>query len=391
MPWHPTLSDLRTVLATLYPSIDDARRVVVDAGLDPLHIAFDAKAITNWQHILEEALRSNRVAALLDVARQDYPANPELAAQDLSALPSTAAQDPQPRPTPTTATQIQTSGGMVISGEVTLEAGDLVGRDKHVHGDEVHGDKVAGDKIVNIYITPAQRPPEPVAPPAATERVLRPFEPETVLIPAGPFWMGSDDGPPNERPRHQVMLAAYQIGKYPITNAQYAEFLRQNPKQAEPPKAGWFLRKPAQSKEQHPAVGVSWHDAAAYCAWLSQATGRTYRLPSETEWEKAARGPDGRRYPWGDAWEENRANVNSSGATAVDRFPVGVSPYGCFDLLGNVQEWTSTLWDAADPASGYVVRGGSFRSQPAAVRCSARDSIHPDSKVNWRGFRVVLL
>lgn len=314
MPWHPTLTELRTILATLYPTVEDARRVVADAGLDALRIGFDAKAINNWQQILEEALRSNQVDALLHAAHNEYPENTDLA-----------------------------------------------------HAEQAY--RAVEEQTVLLL-----------------DRL--PFEPETVLIPAGPFWMGSADV--SEWPRHEVTLPAYRIGKYPLTNTQYAEFLKQNPQQEEPRKAGWFLRKPPKGREQHPVVGVSWHDAVAYCRWLSQVTGRSYRLPSEAEWEKAARGPEGRRYPWGDDWRDNCANVNSSGTTTVDHFPTGGSSYGCFDLIGNAQEWTSSPWAEGDPQSAYVLRGGSFRSQPGEVCCSSREWIHPDSKVLWRGFRVVL-
>src|SRR5206468_1956337 len=121
-------------------------------------------------------------------------------------------------------------------------------------------------------------------------------------------------------------LPAYRIGQTPITNRQYAEFLKRNRKQEEPQRAGWFLRQPPPNKLDHPVVGVSWHDACAYCAWLHQATGRSYRLPTEAEWEKAARGPEGRRYPWGNAWVEQRCNVGSTDTTSVTAYPDGASP-----------------------------------------------------------------
>lgn len=177
---------------------------------------------------------------------------------------------------------------------------------------------------------------------AATTKLL-PFEPMTVVIPGGPFLMGSVPGagiPMCETPQHTVELPAYRIGKHPVTNRQYAEFLKHVKTQEEPKRTGWFLREPPQAKLEHPVVGVSWYDACAYCAWLSQVTGRTYRLPSEAEWEKAARGTDGRRYPWGNDWAENCANVNHNDTTPLDAYAAGVSPYGCLDLLGNVQEWT---------------------------------------------------
>ena len=214
------------------------------------------------------------------------------------------------------------------------------------------------------------------------------WEPETVLIPGGPFLMGSDVDEEDERPQQTVDLPDFRMGKTSITNAQYAAFLAQNPEQPEPRKAGWFLRKPPVGKEEHPVVGVSWHDAVAYCVWLSlpEGTGRRYRLPTEAEWEKAARGTDGRRYPWGDEWQEGIANLDGDETTPVAAHPDGASPYGCLDMLGNVQEWTATQagWEER------IYRGGSYRSTKDEVRCSARAASNEASKVSWRGFRVVM-
>jgi formylglycine-generating enzyme required for sulfatase activity len=243
-----------------------------------------------------------------------------------------------------------------------------------------------------------------------------PFEPETVLIPAGPFLMGSlpgDTVPAEEAPQHEVCLPAFQIGQYPVTSAQYAEFIKREKQQEPPKKTGWFLREPPADKLDHPVVGVSWADARAYCHWLSAQTGRAYRLPTEAEWEKAARGTDGRLYPWGNEWLPGRCNFGSDVTTPVTAFPEGVSPYGCYDMLGNVQEWTRTLWgsDPKENAFPYpyrtsdgreeanpthlhrvyrVYRGGSFRDEPGRLRCSMRGNSDPESKIRWRGFRVVL-
>ena len=250
------------------------------------------------------------------------------------------------------------------------------------------------------------------------------FEPETILIPAGPFLMGSpltNDIPPDETPRHEVALPEYHMGKYPVTNAQYAEFIRRVPDQSVPKKAGWFLRRPPTNKLEHPVVGVSWFNAQAYCQWLSQATERIYRLPSEAEWEKAASWVTGQKriYPWGD--EFDAANANSAAAGVGDTTPVGAyspqgdGPYGCADMAGNVQEWTATLWgsdlkinDYPYPyrtddgrealAAGYgqqrvycIHRGGSYRDNPDKIRATARSASDPESKIKWRGFRVVLV
>lgn len=238
-------------------------------------------------------------------------------------------------------------------------------------------------------------------------------EPVTILIPAGIFLMGNpnvEELVVGEYEQHEVYLSSYRIGKYPVTNGQYAKFIQQHPYQDTP--RGWFLRKPPESKCDHPVVDVSWHDALAYCNWLKDQTGRAYCLPSEAEWEKAARGTDGRRYPWGNKWRERVCNTGTNDTTSVTAFPDGSSPYGCVDLVGNVQEWTRTLW-GDDPeqnafSSPYrphdgregldtdkyqesvyrVYRGGKFNDDRMELACWARDCSHSGTKIRWRGFRV---
>jgi len=247
------------------------------------------------------------------------------------------------------------------------------------------------------------------------------FEPETVLIPAGPFLMGGPPGediPAAETPQHQVTLPAYRIGKYAVTNRQYAEFIKREPEQELPKKAGWYLREPPPEQLDHPVVGLSWHDALAYCRWLSKMTERSYRLPTEAEWEKAARGSDGRLYPWGNGWDAARCNgaeAGLGGSAPVGQYsPEGDSPFGVADMAGNVQEWTSTLWGSrlGQPDYAYpyrpddgredleagpwqhrtfrVHRGGAFREDRLRVTTFSRGVSDPDSKLRWRGFRVVL-
>jgi formylglycine-generating enzyme required for sulfatase activity len=246
-----------------------------------------------------------------------------------------------------------------------------------------------------------------------------PFEPETITIPAGLFLMGSPPGPgvpEHETPQHEIDLPAYRIGKFPVTNDQYAEFIRRVKTQDEP--EGWFLRKPPKGKNDHPVVGVNWYDAQDYCRWLSGRTGRTYRLPSEAEWEKAARGPNGQRYPWGESWFDGRCNAGGDDTTPVKDpvdgegpyYPEGSSPYGCYEMLGNVEEWSSTLWggdphrsefrypynpddgreEGEAPAHVFRVhRGGSFQDRQIDLSCSARSYDNPESRLPWHGFRVV--
>jgi len=246
---------------------------------------------------------------------------------------------------------------------------------------------------------------------------LKAFEPAIVFVRGGQFFMGSQGAasvPDNETPQHTVDLEDYAIGKYPVTNEEYAEFIKRVKSQDEPSEARWFNRKPPADRLKHPVTGVSWHDAVAYCVWLSKETGRRYRLPSEAEWEKAARGTDGRRYPWSDTWDDRYANVGGQGTTPVAAHPLGASPYGGQGMLGNVEEWTRSLWGAqwtppefgypfdendgralatADdlPAQGKVIhRGGSYNSQAGALSCTVRSCADPSSKTAWRGFRVVM-
>ncbi|MFN2164704.1 MAG: SUMF1/EgtB/PvdO family nonheme iron enzyme, partial [Anaerolineae bacterium] len=181
----------------------------------------------------------------------------------------------------------------------------------------------------------------------------KPFEPETVLIPGGPFLMGTDDLTASkwEQPQHSISLPDFRIGVYPVTNLQYAAFIRDKKDQVAPP--DWFNREPPPGLLDHPVVSVSWHDAMAYCTWLSEQTGRRYLLPSEAEWEKAAGSSEhsrnalrarteavASRYPWGPEWIDGRCNAAGVGTTAVTAHPDGASAYGVEDLLGNVQEWT---------------------------------------------------
>jgi formylglycine-generating enzyme required for sulfatase activity len=245
-----------------------------------------------------------------------------------------------------------------------------------------------------------------------------PFEPETILIPAGPFVMGSnpgDDITPEETPQHEIELPDFLIGKYPVTNEQFAAFISEVLEQDVPKRAGWSIeREPPGDKLDHPVVGISWYDALAYCRWLSEKTGQTriYRLLTEAEWEKAARGSEGLLYPWGNDWQAKNCNTAGEGTTPVVAHPAGASPFGCEDMIGNVQEWVNTGW-GSNPNSntfGYpyqpddkrenstngrltmfrIHRGRSFRDKPDLLRCAVRGCASPNSKVGWRGFRVAM-
>jgi iron(II)-dependent oxidoreductase len=166
---------------------------------------------------------------------------------------------------------------------------------------------------------------------------------DLILIPAGPFLIGGDEVE-DASPQHEVTLPAFKIGQYPVTNAQYRRFVEATGRKWRSD-AG---RRP--EKANCPAVEVTWHEARAYCEWLTglwRSKGKVtadeiVRLPTEAEWEKAARGAGGRVYPWGDEWDETKCNTRETGlrdTSPVGIFPDGASPYGCLDMAGNVWEW----------------------------------------------------
>jgi formylglycine-generating enzyme required for sulfatase activity len=211
---------------------------------------------------------------------------------------------------------------------------------------------------------------------------------EWVHIPAGEFLFGYE----KER---RYIDEPYMISKYPVTNAQYKLFLDTNPNYDVP--KHWYreIRTYPPGKSSHPVVYVSWNDAAVFCKWAG------CRLPTEEEWEKAARGEDGRTYPWGEDWVDGKycnsheAGINILvGTTPVDAYPDGVSPYGVWDMAGNVREWTSNLYistfnEVKD--EGYrMVRGGSFLDDRNFARCTSRSRCNPLIRLNCHGFRVVV-
>ena len=162
---------------------------------------------------------------------------------------------------------------------------------------------------------------------------------------------------------------------------------------------------PAYNDALQPVVGVCWHEARAYCAWLSVQTGELWRLPSEAEWEAAASGPEGRRYAWGDDFDASRCNSFEShvrGTTPIGVFPAGDTPQGLADVSGNVWEWTSTAYEpypyVADPRredpervdARRVVRGGSWGSSRGNARCACRGHfVVPGARSYYLGLRLV--
>jgi sulfatase modifying factor 1 len=225
-------------------------------------------------------------------------------------------------------------------------------------------------------------------------------EPDMVDIPEGWFGMGCETGRDDEKPVHQVWVDAFQIARHQVTRAEYGSFLTATQHIAPP-----FWDDPNFQHPSQPVVGSSWSDAQAFCEWLRGLTGRSYRLPTEAEWERAARGgTEGLLYPWGNASPESLPDYTARWKTGPE--PVGLYPpntYGIFNMGDNVHEWCSDWYDASyylhsvprnprGPETGTrrASRGGSWRHHIKASRCSARSSIPPEFKYADYGFRLAL-
>jgi len=382
LPQNP-VADLRNVLAVLYGDEASMRRVIADAGVSEARISFSGQAINTWHAILREATNLNGVEALLQVALRDYSANHALMAAVAAyrrSAPSRATQpgkpDEQPKPAPSAQPSKRANAPEPKPGDKrTITA--------------------AGVDFTFVY------------------------------VPAGPFIMGSEDGEDYEKPMFTYQTDAFWLLQTLVTNAHYRPFVEAGgyTKHELWTPTGWQWRteeKPTQphfwqdttwNGAKHPVVGVSWYEALAYANWLAQATDETIRLPTEAEWEKAARGEKGLKYPWGTQLpKEELCNFDRKvgKTTPVDRYPEGASPYGALDMVGNVWEWTGTEWlenyknyttlvdnnHEADARSESlwqrVVRGGSWNNYRYLMRASNRSRYASRRRLNNLGFRVVL-
>lgn len=226
---------------------------------------------------------------------------------------------------------------------------------------------------------------------------------EFVRVPAGKFWMGSDPGldehtQKDELPQREIELGEFWIAKYPITVAQFTTFTSDTNR---------LTPFDFPQKSNHPITGVSWYDALVFCRWTTDNTGKEWRLPTEAEWEKAARGTDGRIYPWGNEFDSVRCNSiegKLNGSTAVDEFSSGISPYGAWDMVGNVWEWTSDWYrsdsyttalptnpQGTETGSYKALRGGAWFSDQYHVRAADRTHINPENRYDYVGFRPVII
>jgi len=207
----------------------------------------------------------------------------------------------------------------------------------------------------------------------------------------------------DEQPASVITLPAFQISRFLVTNAQMDVYYRETRRWAP---WRWYDAGSPPEMADHPASEVPWKEAQAYAGWLREKTGQPYRLPTEAEWEKAARGDDGRLWPWGNGWDSTRANGRESGlrtTTPVGHFsPRGDSPYGCADMVGNVWEWCASAYgpypypcdgsrEETDAGATRVARGGSFSDDPYRLRCAWRSSYKPvPPYFPYIGFRVAL-
>lgn len=361
------IGELPRELTRLFMTSTDIRRIVTDAGLEPGMFYIDGQPpLIAWTSILLSAEYHPGIRAIIEAAQRDFPDNKVLARamQDDSAgrLPFSPSDSP-----------IKVE---VNSPDLSISAGPAVFR----------------------YISP------------------------------GTAWVGSDDGYEHERPRHRVRQSAFFLQDAPVTRAEFAAFCDATGYQSSAelgapalyvsdgfwcPVTGASWRNPTGEAaappvgDQHPVVQVSWYDASIYCRWFAEATALGAGLPTETQWEYAASGPAGLRWPSGDAYEPGMANAGHLETTPVRSFPPNT--FGLYDMAGNVYQWCAdwyaTEWtnvghslsglpslDPAGPGSGdcKVLRGGSWFDVPHHCRTANRFFAAPVlAAANW-GFRLCL-
>lgn len=232
-------------------------------------------------------------------------------------------------------------------------------------------------------------------------------------VPGGTFTMGSAEDEPasydDERPAHAVTLRGFWLAETPVTNQQHAAYLEAEPDAPEPR----YWRDRRFSGREQPVVGVTWYDAVAFCRWLGRASQRQVELPSEAQWEYAARGPEGRRHPWGDEPPDQTRGCFgldlTTGQTApVGQYPRGRGPFGHLDLAGNVWEWCRDTWDAAaysqealwsrpspmledDGVDERACRGSSWGHPAGGLRAAYRHHHRADGWGGGLGFRVCII
>jgi formylglycine-generating enzyme required for sulfatase activity len=378
----------------------EKRAAKLQGQIKPIRLA----KIVAIQHVypeLYEVLKETPrlLRELEDYYRAETPSAAELPSPSGRGAGGEGEQTSRPEPPPALTPYISRAA---IRRILTLHAADMP---------DANFISLPPDEL-RLYFTLTRRAEAPPVVPAEPPRAS--FEPQMVRVPAGPFLMGSTeeqikqaikDGQEEakqELPQHTVKLSEYFIGKYRVTNAEYQAFVREV---GYKPPQHWDGDKYPEEMGDHPVVYVTWEDAAAYCQWLSQKTNKTYRLPTEAEWEKAARGEDARIYPWGNDWDSGKLNVaggKRGHTTPVGQYsPDGDGPYGCADMVGNGWEWCSSLYkpypyrrndgrENLRAEGDRVLRGMVHRYARRIInaRCAARGNFEPDSDGRLGGFRV---
>lgn len=233
---------------------------------------------------------------------------------------------------------------------------------------------------------------------------------EMQFVPAGEFLMGSSgkgiDEDKAEAPPHKIFLPAYWIDKYEVTTAQFCQFLNATGQTQDAEGHSFFglpaympicqeagQWRPLPGKERFPMTNITWHGALAYARWAGK------RLPTEAEWEKAARGTEGRKFPWGDIFNMSLMRFGQDNIGPGGEKPDGASPYGCLDMAGNAWEWTSSLFrpypyrvddgreDLTNTSERRVARGGSFTGEPYIATTTYRFRLYPEQAYSFLGFR----
>lgn len=327
-------------------------------------------------------------------------------AADLDAFATTAVSA---RPASPAAPESHGSSVSNVSGGVNVDANNVT----------VDNDMVGRDKIVQttiniehaMIIPSAGAVQESPVVQVSDHQVKKPApdirawgDMQFVRVPAGKFLMGTKQRFSDERPQHTIEIPYdYWMAHYPVTNEQFAQFVTAAKYD--------FNQGEWQTKADHPVVNVSWRDAMAYCKWLnntlrSELKDLTLRLPTEAEWEKAARGEYGNEWPWGNELDKTKCHY-IGGGKADDTMPVGAyspqgdSPYGAADMVGNVSEWCHSIYkpypyqadDGRESETGNdvrVLRGGTFGSDMNFARCAYRDDGRPDNRRGYFGFRVMV-
>ncbi len=340
------------------------------AGVQPWLDEEDILPGQNWEEVIHEAVGGSHVVVVClsknSVDKEGYVQKEIALALDAEAL--------MPEKT-------------IFLIPARLEECAIPNRLARWHWVDLHADG-GFEKLLRSLQTRADSLKLEMKPPAPKSVVNEIDGTALILVPAGEFIMGSNAHERNERPQRTVYLDEYRIAKYPVTNAQYKLFVEatqhDEPKYCDDNRYNW---------PNQPVVGVTWHDAQAYCEWAG------LRLPTEAEWEKAARGTDGRTWPWGnEPPTEKLCNFdgNVGTTTEIGSYPEGTSPYGCHDMAGNVYEWCcdnvgdcrKAGWrnpkgDTASPVS----RGGCMNSPGDCVRCSIRNRHKPTHRFDRVGFR----